>query len=735
MKRGPTRRDFVKGSSASVALVLIGCDADLGTTREARVEGATPTSWTMSVCPYCGVGCGVEVGVEEETVVAVRGMADHPVNQGQLCLLGQHLVPILDTDDRLLTPMTRRAAGFARIGWDEAERTVAEGIRDIIDRHGPDAFAMYVSASEYIEEYYVYNKFVKGCLGTNNLESSARLCWASGVVGLVQAFGADSPPCAYEDFDFADLFFVAGYNLAASKPVIFRRMIAAKARTGAPLIVVDPRRTDTAARADLHLAIRPGTDVALHNAIAHVLTQEGLVDEAEAQGLTENFDALKAHVADFTPQRAAQITDIPAEQIVDVARRVGRAQAGLFMWGQGLNQSSIGTRKVTTLLNLVFITGNLGKKGAGPMAITGQGSAMGLRKVGALPHLLPGFRTVAEAPARAVGAGGWGVDPARISPDNGKPINMILESIDRGEIKALWIIHSNPAATFPDSSWVRSVLPKTELLIVQDCYHPTETTRFADILLPGAQWAEKGGTLTNSERGLNLIERAVPPPGEARPDLDIVMGVARRMGFTAEFPYRGTEAIFEEYKTLTADRPSDIRGVTYARLREDKGIQWPVPTADHPGTQRRFMDRQLPRGKVRLSLTEHQEPGEGVDAEYPLVLITGLVAMQYHSRTRTGKIEALRRAMPEPFVELHPDDAEAARVQDGQWALVSSRRGTVRARAKVSATIRPGAVFMPYHFGESSGDRAAVNALTHRAFDESANQPEYKACAVKVVGD
>ncbi len=692
-----------------------------------------PESWHLSVCPYCGVGCGVDVGTTDGRVVAVRGMQEHPVNRGDLCALGKHLAGILDVPDRLLRPMRRRGQGFDPISWDEAASTIAARIRSTIDEHGPDAFAMYVSASEHIEEYYVYSKFVKGCLGTNNLESSARLCWASGVAGLVRAFGADAPPCAYEDLDLADLFFVAGYNPCESKPVVFRRMLRTRSRTGARMIVVDPRATSTAARADLHLRIRPGTDVALHNAIAHVLIEDDLVDEEAARRLTEDYDELREHVRNFGPSSAAEVTGLATDEIVRAARMIGEADATLFMWGQGLNQSSIGTRKVATLLNLVFITNNVGRPGAGPMAITGQSSAMGLREVGAMPHLLPGFRHVAEESDRREIAEIWGVDPDALSPHPGKPLPKLLEAVEGGEVKVLWIIHSNPGATFPDSRWARRVLEHAEFLIVQDAYHPTETTQYADILLPGAQWAEKEGTLTNSERGLNLIEQAVQPPGEARPDLEIVMDVARRMGFGARFPYQRTEEIFEEYKRCTAGRACDISGVTYERLRRDRGIQWPVPSVEHPGTVRRFVDGDFPRGKVHLDICEHREPAEIPDEAYPLTLITGLVAGQFHSGTRTKQIPALARALPEPFVQMHPGDAERAGVRDGVHVHVESRRGRVRAVARVSDRIREGSVFVPYHFGQLAGADREVDSLTHRAFDETAMQPEFKACAVRVV--
>jgi ferredoxin-nitrate reductase len=697
-----------------------------------RQAGATPERWCMSICPYCGVGCGLEVGVAEGEVVAVRGMSDHPVNRGELCVLGKNLVGVLGTEDRLLRPHKRVAGSLEPTSWGDALALTASRIQEITANHGPDAFAMYVSASEHLEEYYVYSKFVKGCLGTNNLESSARLCWASGVVGLVKAFGADSPPCAYDDVELADLFVVSGYNLSSSKPVLFNRLIRARRQNQAQMIVIDPRKTAVAGIADLHLQLRPGTDVALHNAIAHVLIEDGLIDEAQARALTDNYEGFKEHVREASPGRAAEATGLSVEEITRAAHMIAEAKAGLFMWGQGLNQSSVGTRKVTTFLNLVFVTGNLGKPGAGPLAITGQTSAMGVREVGALPHLLPGFRDVSCARARAEVAKVWGVSADAISPTKGKPLPQLLEGIERGEIKALWVIHSNPAATFPDTSWVRAVLEKVEFLVVQDCYHPTETSRYAHVLLPGAQWSEKEGTMTNSERGLNLVERAVEPPGEARADLEIVMEVARAMGFGERFPYASTEEIFEEYKLLTVGRPCDISGVTYARLKKDKGIQWPVPTPDHPGTKRRFVDRDFPQGRVSLGLHTHQEPRETPDEDYPLLLITGLVSGQFHSGTRTRQVPALRRCAPQAFVEVHSQDAQDVGVVDGERVEVVSRRGTLRVRARVTDTIRRGAVFVPYHFGDLAGEEQAVNVLTARSFDEFAQQPEFKACAVRL---
>ncbi len=726
------RRDFLKLSATGLSLTLVGFNPVLGTFQEAYAKNAPQADqWFMSVCPYCGTGCGVNVGVSNDTVVAVKGMPDHPVNKGELCILGKNLVGILNTPDRLLLPQKKVGHQFKPIAWEEATDTVATQLKETIDKNGADSFAMYVSASEYIEEYYVYNKFVKGCLGTNNLESSARLCWASGVVGLVKAFGSDSPPCCFDDIEVADLFFVAGYNPSSSKPIFFKRLMKAKKANKTKMIVIDPRRTDTAKKADIHLQIKPGTDVILFNAITRELINKGLIDEKEAKSITQDFDKLKEHVQSFTPKFAEEKTGISERQLSEVVQLIGQSKGALFMWGQGLNQSRIGTRKVTSLLNIPFITGNIGKAGAGPLAVTGQSTAMSLREVGALPNLLPGFRKVNDSQARQDIAKIWDVDPQKMSPKPGRTIPDILNAIEAGEIKALWIIHSNPAATFPDTSWVRKTLNKLDFLVVQDCYHPTETSQFAHILLPAAQWAEKDGSMTNSERGMNLIEQAVQPPGKAKTDIDIVMAVARKMGFEKQFSFQKTEDIFEEFKRCTTGRPNDINGLTYARMGKEKGLQWPVPTAEHKGTKRRFMDQKFP-GKLNLAMNQHADPLEMPDKEFPLWLLTGLVNEQYHSRTRTSKIPSLNRAVSEPFVEIHSENAKALDVMAGDLLKVTSRRGQLTARAVITDNILKDAVFIPYHFSFLAGKDKSVNDLTIRSFDESAKQPEYKAAAVKI---
>ena len=697
-----------------------------------KSKGGEPERWVMSICPYCGVGCGVEVGVRDGRIMKVKGMRGNPANLGELCHLGMALKDMPEKE-RLLYPMIRRDGVLRRASFKEAIDTVAERLMETISMYGPDSVAMYISASEYIEEYYVYNKFMKGCIGTNNIDSSARLCWASGVMGIVGAFGQDSPPCTYGDIELADMFFITGYNMVVSKPVLSRRIARTKRKNRATIVVVDPRRTPTARMADIHLRIRPGTDILLHNGLARVMMDEGLIDEDEARGLVHNYDEFRAHIEKVDMDGVAMTTGLDVEEIERTARAIARAERVLFLWGQGLNQSTTGTGKVSTLLNIAFVTGNIGRPGCGPLAVTGQTDAMGLREVGALPHLLPGFRKVTDEEHRKEVASIWGIAPERISKSRGKTFPAILEAIDKGEIRALWIIHSNPLSTFPDTGWIKRVLEGIDFLVVQDCYHPTETTSLAHVLLPGSQWLEKEGCMTNSTRGLNLVEKALPPPGDARPDLEIVMAVARRMGYTGEFWYRNTEDIFEEYKTLTRGRPNDITGVSYRRLRKERSLQWPIPDPAHKGTERRFTDRRFPEGRLFLGIHGHTPPRESPDSDYPLLLITGIIPFHFHSGTRTGRM-ALSLPVREPFVRIHPVDAVRYGVTDGEYVEVASRRGTLRLRAVVTEDVMEGTVFIPYHFGYLTGWNKAVNMLTIRAYDDVSAQPEFKACAVRIRG-
>jgi anaerobic selenocysteine-containing dehydrogenase len=666
-----------------------------------------------------------------------KGDPAHPANWGRLCPKGGTLPRALGAPDRALYPLARfrRDAPLARVSWDTALDYVAERLRAIVAAHGPDGMAMYGSGQFLIEDYYVANKLVKGFLGTNNFDANSRLCMSSAVAGYREAFGHDGPPACYADIEAADTFLIIGANMADCHPILFQRIRARKAtpQRGVKVLVVDPRATETATLADVHLAVRPGTDVALVHAMLHVLIAEHLVDAAYVAAHTSGWEALAALAAEWPPERAAAVCGVAAEDIRAAARLYGRAGAALTFWSMGVNQSTSGVAKNRALLDLALATGNVGRPGAGPFSLTGQPNAMGGREVGGLAHLLPGYREVTNPEHRAEIAALWGVPPERLSPRPGLAAVEQFEALADGHLKAVWIAATNPAVSMPDRALVARGLERAELVIVQDAYHPTETSAYADVVLPAAQWAERSGTMTNSERRVSLLEQAVLPPGEARADWAIFADVGRRLGFGAAFGFATAAAVFEEYAWCTRGRPTDVGGLDHARLRWQGGLQWPCPSRDHPGTPRLYADGRFatPDGRARFGAEPYAPPAESPDIAFPFVLTTGRVRDQWHTMTRTGKDPALLRTCPAPFVEVHPDDAAALGIADGEAVEVRSRRGALTVPARLTPRIRAGTVFVPMHWGMLQGARAApVNALLGTARDPVSLQPELKHCAV-----
>jgi anaerobic selenocysteine-containing dehydrogenase len=675
--------------------------------------------------------------VRDGAVQRVKGDPAHPANWGRLCPKGGTLPQALTAPGRALHPLLRfrRDAPLARVAWDTALDHLADRLRALVAAHGPDAVAVYGSGQFLIEDYYVANKLVKGFLGTNNFDANSRLCMSSAVVGYRETFGHDGPPACYEDIEAAEAFLIVGANVADCHPVLFHRLRTRKA-TGAGrvgVVVVDPRTTETAALADVHLALRPGTDVALLHALLHVLIAEDLVDQAFIAAHTTGWDALTAVAQEWPPERAAAVCGVAADDIRAAARLYGRAGAALSLWSMGVNQSTQGVAKNRALLDLALATGNVGRPGAGPLSLTGQPNAMGGREVGGLAHLLPGYRTVTNPTDRAEMAALWGVPPECLSPRPGLAAVEMFEALADGRLKAIWIAATNPVVSLPDAALVRRALARAELVVVQDAYHPTETSACADLVLPAAQWAERSGTMTNSERRISLLEQAVLPPGEAWPDWAIFAAVGRRLGFGAAFDYASPAAVFDEYVRCTRGRPTDIGGLSHARLRWEGGIQWPCPSPNHPGTPRLYADGcfATPDGRAHFGAVPYAAPAEPTDAAYPFVLSTGRVRDQWHTMTRTGKIPTLVRTCPAPFVELHPDDAAALGVAADEAVEVRSRRGAIVVPARPTDRIRPGTVFVPMHWGPlQDGHAAPVNALLHRARDPVSLQPELKHCAV-----
>ncbi len=692
--------------------------------------------WRRSYCPYCGVGCGLNIALRANSVVKVKGDPRHPANFGEICAKAAHLGPTVGAAGRLLYPHIRERRGGAlrRVAWPQALAYAAARMREIIAAHGPDAVAFYGSGQLLTEDYYVFNKLAKGFLGTNNFDSNSRLCMASAAAAYTAAFGTDGPPVSYEDIELADLFLIVGSNTAWCHPITLRRI--EKRRQSAPdarVIVIDPRRTETADLADLHLAIVPGSDIALLSAMLAILVRERMVDEGFIASNTVGWDAVRDAALAWTPQRAAHACGVPAQAIVEAALTFGRARHRLSLWSMGVNQSSSGTAKAAAIINLHLATGSIGKPGCGPLALTGQPNAMGGREVGGLAHLLPGYRRVDNPAHRAEVARHWRVPVARLSPGPGLAAIELFEAAAEGRVKALWIIATNPAVSMPDLDLVERALRYAQLVVVQDSYHPTDTSAFADLLLPAAQWPEKEGVMTNSERRLTLVPRLLDPPGEALADWEIGALFARHMGFSTAFGFADSESVFEEYKALTAHTPVDIRGVSYERLRKGP-LQWPCPAPEHPGTPRLYVDLRFntPDGRAQFNAVGSVDAGEKPDSLFPLVLTTGRVRNQWHTMTRTGRVAALMKAAPEPYLEIHPLDAAEAGVTDGGFVEVRSRRGLFVAQARVTGEIARGVCFAPFHWGRASGPFKAANNLTARSRDPISRQPELKLCAINV---
>jgi ferredoxin-nitrate reductase len=693
--------------------------------------------WGRTQCPYCGVGCGLLVQIQAGEVVRVKGDPDHPANFGEVCAKAVMLPRALNTPDRLLYPhvRSRRDRPLTRVSWSMALKTVAQSFRSIIAEYGPDAVAFYGSGQLLTEDYYVANKLAKGFLGTNNFDTNSRLCMASAAVGYHTSLGSDGPPVGYADIDLADCFFIIGSNMADCHPIVFRRLKRRKeqAPDAVKVISVDPRRTEVADIADLYLPIRPGADIALLNAMLAVMVEERRIDPAFIAAHTQGWDALHTLLARYTPEAVQEICGLPASRIREAARLFGHAQAVLSLWSMGMNQSTVGVGKNNALINLHLATGQIGTPGAGPFSLTGQPNAMGGREVGGLSHLLPGYRSVLDPQHRVEVAAHWGIPPEHLSTKTGYSAVELFQALAEGKIKAVWIMCTNPAVSMPDLDLVEKALRQAELVVVQDAYHPTDTTQFADVLLPAAQWPEKEGVMTNSERTLTYLPSLASPPGEALPDWQIMTLFARELGLKKAFPFERAEEVFEEFKQLTKGRPMDITGVTYARLTGGP-VQWPCPAFDHPGTPRLYTDRRFPtpNGRARFLPVEHADPVEHPCREFPLVLTTGRVKNQWHTMTRTGKVENLLKSCREPFVELHPQDARRYGVQDGDFVELTSRRGKLVAQARVTAAIASGICFVPFHWGRSMGFYKCANNLTLNAYDPVSKEPELKAAAVRV---
>lgn len=691
-----------------------------------------------SVCPYCGVGCGIVMQVENGRVTNVTGDKNHPANFGRLCSKGFTCAEPLTAPDRLSSAFarTQRAEKIQPLPLDEALTQTAARLKKIIAEHGPDSVALYVSGQLSMEAQYLAGKLAKGFFRTNNIDSNSRLCMASAASGYKLSLGADGPPGSYQDIDRLDCALVIGSNMAECHPILFLRLLDRKKKSGAKIIVVDPRRTPTADKADLFLQIKPGTDLALLNGILYLLAQAGRVDEKFISRHTEGWAELKALLADYSPERVAHLTSLREEDIRLAAQWIGESPEFTTFWTMGLNQSTHGTWQTNAICNLHLATGKICRPGSGPFSLTGQPNAMGGREVGYLSHTLPGQRAVLDADDRAAVENFWNVPPGTIQPQPGLAAVEMFKKIESGEVKAIWIIGTNPIASMPNRSRVIAALQKAELVIVQDAFQPTETTRYADILLPGALWAEAEGTMVNSERNVTFMPRAVAPPGEGMADWKIIAQVAQRMGWAENFNYASASDVFDEIRlTWNPKTGYDLRGMDFEKLRV-QSRQWPFAPDTEQGKAIRYLAPEnsirfpTKSGRAKFFARPFLQPAEQPDAEFPFILTNGRLEHQWHTLTKTGKVASLNKLNPGAFLQINPLDAEQLGVHQGGLVRVASRRGFAIYPAQVTTRVRPGDCFAPIHWNEMFGENLAVNAVTSEVVDAISLQPEFKFSAV-----
>ena len=687
------------------------------------------TAPIRTTCPYCGVGCGVLAQPDGR----VTGDPDHPANQGRLCSKGAALAETLDDRERLLVPRI----GARDASWDEALDLVAERFARTIAEHGPDAVAFYVSGQCLTEDYYVANKLMKGFIGSANIDTNSRLCMASSVAGHIRAFGADIVPGTYEDLDEADLVVLVGSNMAWCHPVLFQRLQEARARRGTRLVVIDPRRSATAEMADLHLALAPGSDVALFNGLLAHLAGHGQLDRDFVIDHTTGIDAAVGAALEDAP-RAAELTGLAAADLDTFYAWFAETPRVVTLYSQGVNQSSAGTDKVNAIINCHLATGRIGRPGAGPFSLTGQPNAMGGREVGGLanqlaahmgfddPAALDRVRRFWRAPHLATRPGLKAVD--------------LFDAVADGRIKALWIVATNPADTLPRAEKVRAALESCPFVVVADCW-PTDTTRYAHVTLPAAGWGEKDGMVTNSERCLSRQRRFRPAPGEAKPDWWMMAEVARRMGWADAFAWDGPDAIFREHAALTGfendgSRPLDL-GAAADMTAEDYETwvpaQWPLPAGRHGGG-RLFGDGNFatPDGRARIVPVAWRPPKAQRNASRPFLLNTGRIRDQWHTMTRTGRVPRLLVHSGRPEAALAPADVARLGVTAGGLVRIDSEQGSCVLPARLDAGQAPGEIFVPMHWTDEFSSSGPVGALVEGALDPVSGQPELKATAVSL---
>lgn len=749
-----SRREFLKSFAMACAVA-----AASGASLPNMALGASdkPDKWVKGVCRYCGTGCGVLIGVKDGKAIAIQGDPNNH-NAGLLCLKGSMLIPVLNSKERVTKPMIRRTKGgpLEAISWDEALDHMAKKFRHSIDTYGPNSVAWYGSGQCLTEETYVANKLFKGGFGTNNVDGNPRLCMASAVGGYLTSFGKDEPMGTYGDIDNANCFFIIGSNTSEAHPVLFRRIARRKqTEPTVKIIVADPRRTNTARIADLHIPFRPGTDLALMNAMAWVIINEELdnprfwqkyVNFMTPDGKAADFEAYKQFLEDYRPEKVAEICKVPEKDIREAARMFAESPASMSLWCMGINQRVQGVAANNLIHNLHLLTGQIGRPGATPFSLTGQPNACGgVRDGGALSHLLPAGRVVVNPKHREEMEKIWGLPAGRISDKNGYHTVALFEAVGSGDVKCMIICETNPAHTLPNLNKVNKALSNPESFIVSiEAFPDAVTLNYADLILPPAFWCERDGVYGCGERRYSLTEKAVDAPGECRPTVNTLVEFGKRCGVDPKLlNFKNAEDVWNEWRNVSKGTTYDFSGMTRDRLRKESGIIWPCPSEDHPGTTMRYVrgydplvpkdhpDKMFfygkPDGKACVWMRPYKGAAEEPDADYPLYLTSMRVIDHWHSATMTGKVPELLKANPAAFVEINPEDAAKAGIKHGDNVIVETRRDSMELPARVSETCRPGLIAVPFF-----DPKKLVNKLFLDATDPVSREPEYKICAARI---
>ncbi len=692
-----------------------------GWSAERKIDKIVPTH-----CPYCGMQCGMNLLVEKNHVVGVEPRYDFPVNEGRLCPKGVTAYLQTHHPDRLEYPLIKRNGNFERASWDEALDLIVSKFKGLQEKYGKDSIAVYSGSSLTTEKTYLVGKFARLGLQTRYIDYNGRLCMASAAGGNNKAFGIDRAANPWSDIPHAEVLIIAGANCAETFPIL-NGFLWKQRDNGGVWIVIDPRETPTARQGDLHLQLKPGTDVAVANGILNVLITENLIDQAFIDSRTNDWEATRTAALNYPPDVASEISGVPAEKIIQAARLYGRAKTGMIMHARGIEHHSNGTENVLSYINIALATGKIGSEGRGYGTITGQGNGQGGREHGQKADQLPGYRSMLNPEHRRYIAEVWGIDESEL-PQPGVSAVELFNKMREGEIKGLLSICSNMMVSLPDTNQVRKSLEGLEFNVCID-FFLSESARYADVVLPGTTWSEDEGTTTSGEGRVIKINKAIDPPGEARQDWRILQEIAVRMGRGKYFQFESPRAIFDELRVASKGGKADYFGITYEKIDKQDGVFWPCPTEESTGTPRLFEDRFAhDDGKAKFHAIEYKGAAEKPDEEYPLIFTSGRIVHQYLSGNQTRRIGFLVQQCPEPFVEMHPETAMKYKINDGERVKVVSRRGEGIFPALVVKTIRPDTIFVPYHWGEE----LAANQITNAALDPTSKIPEFKACAARL---